>query len=72
MPLTFFLLAMAVQDPLANPGFVHFYNLEYDQALAASTKKPRRIRRRRMRRTTSHKRLFFARCSAPARSRATW
>lgn len=23
-----------VEDPLKNPGFVHFYNLEYDQALA--------------------------------------
>ncbi len=28
------LLASAVQDPLRNPGFVHFYNNEYNQALA--------------------------------------
>jgi tetratricopeptide (TPR) repeat protein len=26
--------AAPAQDPLANPGFVHFYNNEYDQALA--------------------------------------
>ena len=26
--------AAPTQDPLANPGFVHFYNNEYDQALA--------------------------------------
>ena len=26
--------AFPVEDPLKNPGFVHFYNLEYDQALA--------------------------------------
>jgi tetratricopeptide (TPR) repeat protein len=25
----------AAQDPLAEPGFVHFYNLEYEEALAA-------------------------------------
>src|SRR5260370_21044533 len=25
----------AAQDPLAEPGFVHFYNLEFDDALAA-------------------------------------
>lgn len=24
-----------IEDPLKNPGFVHFYNLEYDQALVA-------------------------------------
>jgi tetratricopeptide (TPR) repeat protein len=26
--------AFPIEDPLKNPGFVHFYNLEYDQALA--------------------------------------
>jgi tetratricopeptide (TPR) repeat protein len=26
--------AIQTEDPLQNPGFVHFYNLEYDQALA--------------------------------------
>jgi tetratricopeptide (TPR) repeat protein len=26
--------ALHLEDPLKNPGFVHFYNLEYDQALA--------------------------------------
>jgi tetratricopeptide (TPR) repeat protein len=34
--------AFPVQDPLQNPGFVHFYNLEYDQALAAFEQQAKR------------------------------
>ncbi|MBI1786970.1 MAG: DUF3808 domain-containing protein [Acidobacteria bacterium] len=35
IPLALLLsLPLAAQDPLASPGFQHFYNLEYDQAIA--------------------------------------
>ena len=39
IPLSLLVLLLALaahaQDPLAEPGFQHFYNLEYNEALAA-------------------------------------